>query len=278
MNDLQAKEFAIFKEFIRICDKHHLQYYLFGGTLLGAVRHHGFIPWDDDLDVCMPRPDFEKLLQLRHEFLAPYFLQDYHSNPSYTYLFAKLRDSSTTFKETVFNMHNFNHGIYMDIFPLDGVSLQEKSAPTKSIKPYLMWFFWWFTYLGHFWHRPTRKNWWYCWLFYIISLIFLPFNIGNWLTRLIKVWAKKIPYDKAKTIAIYQTMYFNRDTFPKAWFGEPAKGMFEGIEVAIPNNTHAYLTRIYGDYIQLPPLDKQVGHHYNSGVSTTVSYRDFDKI
>lgn len=73
-------------------------------------------------------------------------------------------------------------------------------------------------------------------------------------------------------------MYFNRDTFPKAWFATPVKGVFEGIEVAIPNNTQAYLTRIYGDYMKLPPLKNQVGKHHNSGVSTTVSYRDFDKI
>lgn len=277
MTDLQVKELGILKEFIRVCKKYGLRYYLFGGTLLGAVRHQGFIPWDDDLDICMPRPDFEKLLTLRHEFQSPYFLQDYHSDPSYTYLFAKLRDSSTTFIEAVFNMHNFNHGIYLDIFPLDGVRYKEKKRPVRSLKPYVMWVLWWLTYLGHFWMKPTKKNWWYCGVFYLISIIFLPFNIGNWLTRLMKVWAKNKDYEKCHTVGVYHTMYFNQDTFPKDWFGEGVKGTFEGLEVNLPTKYRDYLTRIYGDYMKLPPKEKQVGKHYNLGCSTEISYREFRK-
>ncbi|MGI6713988.1 MAG: LicD family protein [Bacilli bacterium] len=277
MTELQVKELGLLKEFIRVCEKHGLRYYLFGGTLLGAVRHQGFIPWDDDLDICMPRPDFEKLLTLRNEFNEPYFLQDYRSDPSYTYLFAKLRDSSTTFIETVFNMHNINHGIYLDIFPLDGVRYKAKGFPVRSLKPYLMWFLWWFTYLGHFWQRPTKKNWWYCWLFYLISIAFLPFNLFNWLTRLIKKWAKCKDYHQCEIVGVYHTMYYNRDTFPKVWFGEGVKGTFEGLEVVLPAKYHEYLSRIYGDYMKFPPKDKQIGKHHNLGFSAKISYRDYRK-
>lgn len=73
MTDIQEKQLQILIEFIRVCKKHGLKYYLFGGSALGAVRHQGFIPWDDDVDVCMPRPDFDKLMKLADEFEEPYF-------------------------------------------------------------------------------------------------------------------------------------------------------------------------------------------------------------
>lgn len=277
MNEFQAKQLVLLKDFIRVCEKHHLRYYLFGGTLLGAVRHGGFIPWDDDIDVAMPRPDFDQLMKLKAEFFPPFFLQNYHTDPSYTYTFAKLRDSSTTFIEAVFAMHNFNHGIYIDIFPLDGATRRPNARKTRSLKPVLMWVLWWFTYLGHYWHRPSKKNWWYCGFAYLISTVFLPFNLGNWLTRLMHRWAKAIPFEQASLIGPYHTMYFNQDTFPKAWFSESAPGTFEGVEVHLPIAFDQYLQRIYGDYTKLPPMSKQVGTHLHIGKSTTIGYRDFDK-
>ena len=87
MNDLQKELFEIFKSFVAVCEKHHLRYYLIGGTCLGAVRHKGFIPWDDDIDVGLPREDYEKFITLQDEFKGtPYFIQTWKSDPKYLYI------------------------------------------------------------------------------------------------------------------------------------------------------------------------------------------------
>ena len=123
MNELQKCQLEILKEFIRICKDNNLQYYLVGGTCLGAVRHKGFIPWDDDIDVAMPRDDYDKFITLQDQMKKPYFIQTYKSDKNYIYNFAKVRDSSTTFVENFFACSQMNHGVWIDVFPLDGMSL-----------------------------------------------------------------------------------------------------------------------------------------------------------
>lgn len=119
-------ELRIFAEFEKICKKHHLQYWAMGGTLLGAVRHKGFIPWDDDIDLIMPRSDYNKFLRIApHELPKPYFL----STPMTEYKFyrthAQLRDSSTTgFIKNDLKLNN-NKGVFIDIFVLDKVPQTE---------------------------------------------------------------------------------------------------------------------------------------------------------
>ena len=100
MNDLQKRLLAIFKAFAEVCEKHNLSYFLNGGSCLGAIRHKGFIPWDDDIDVMMPREDYEKFITLQKEYEGtPYFIQCWKTDPHYIYRYAKLRDSSTTLIE-----------------------------------------------------------------------------------------------------------------------------------------------------------------------------------
>ena len=112
MNDLQKKQLEILKAFIKVCEKYNLRYFLVGGTCLGAARHKGFIPWDDDIDVGMPREDYDKYVLLQKEYEGtPYFIQTWKSDPRYCYNFAKLRDSSTTFIENYFMSHRINHGV-----------------------------------------------------------------------------------------------------------------------------------------------------------------------
>lgn len=118
MNDLQKCQLNILIEFIRLCEEHNLTYYLVGGTCLGAVRHKGFIPWDDDIDVGMPRKDYDKFIQLQKEIKKPYFIQTYKSDKNYIYNFAKIRDCTTTFIENTFVCHQFNHGVWIDVFQL----------------------------------------------------------------------------------------------------------------------------------------------------------------
>lgn len=138
MKKVWAVEIDLFLKFSEICNRHGLRFWGDGGTLLGAVRHNGFIPWDDDMDLIMPREDYNKLMDFGpEEFNAPYFLQNPHTDPNYGYSFAKLRNDNTTCIPEVFQKAGFNHGIYIDIFPLDYINLgtfeDDKAAITEHI-------------------------------------------------------------------------------------------------------------------------------------------------
>ncbi len=120
---LKEIELELFKQFVRICEKNSLRYFVVGGTALGAVRHKGFIPWDDDIDVALPRGDYEKFLSIAQSWLPEnMFLQTYITDKNYPNPFAKLRRSDTAFIEKSASRIKMNHGVYIDIFPLDGYS------------------------------------------------------------------------------------------------------------------------------------------------------------
>lgn len=278
MNELQAKMLEIFVEFKRVCEKHNLKYYLASGTALGAIRHGGFIPWDDDFDVAMPRKDYEKLMTLGHEFNKPFFLQNHKSDKSYTQGFAKLRNSDTTYIETFYRYHNINHGIWIDIFPIDGMTKRKHVKHSKGPKPYLLWLIFYFTFLGHFWAKPTKKTWFAQIPLYLVSIIFLPLNLFNWLTRAMQTWMKKISLEEATLVGSYLIFWtFNKESLPKEVYGDGVTVKFEGVDAVVPTHYHEYLTAKYGDYMKLPPENKQIGHHYATGVSTTIGYKDYIK-
>lgn len=125
-------------EFDRVCKKHGLKYFLIGGSLLGAIRHNGFIPWDDDIDVGMLRCDYEKFLTLAYEFENPYFLQTPYTDEGYYFSFAKLRNSNTAAISNAFRYENFNQGVFLDIFPLDNCKLEDALSRYNKINELIM--------------------------------------------------------------------------------------------------------------------------------------------
>lgn len=117
---LQLAELEILDEFVHVCEKYGLRYYLVGGTLLGAVRHQGFIPWDDDIDVAMPREDYDRFADVAASELGPqYFYQSPETDPYYFLTYAKMRKNGTEIYEERFKNARFHKGIFIDIFPLD---------------------------------------------------------------------------------------------------------------------------------------------------------------
>ena len=127
--DYQKEELEVLFEFNRVCRKLGLQYFLTAGTLLGAIRHKGFIPWDDDIDVAMPRREFERFRKEGVPLLKEgYFFQDYHSEPNFPYYFAKIRKQGTSVEEPILRSIPMEQGVYIDIFPLDCCPDSAKTA------------------------------------------------------------------------------------------------------------------------------------------------------
>lgn len=238
----------------RICKENGLRYYLCGGTLLGAVRHQGFIPWDDDIDVSMPRPDYDKLLDLlsdntEYSILAP-------MDKGYYYNFAKLVDSNTQLIEYGYNSIS-NMGIYIDIFPLEGMPDNDQTRRQhcakllkvrKQINSY--------SYTA----PKLRKN-----IFAYLRTCYLYFrnkliSLDYWQKKYLQI-ASKYSYEKSQYVFASGGAYKTKDIFPKAFFSKGVNLQFENQSFTCPTEYSAYLTHLYGNYMQLPPEDKRVSHH-----------------
>lgn len=128
MNSLQEKLLGMLSWFDSFCRKNGLRYYVLGGTMLGTIRHNGFIPWDDDIDVGLPRADYEKFCDMvSNQTYGDYVVETVHSaDPAYSYTYTKVFDTTTTLIENL--KEKLVRGIYLDIFPLDGIGDSEKDA------------------------------------------------------------------------------------------------------------------------------------------------------
>lgn len=262
---IQKKELAIFKEFIRVCEKHHLTYFILGGTLLGAVRHKGFIPWDDDIDIGMPRKDYNKLMELdSSEFKYPYKLINEKNTPQFTKAFMNLQDSSTRILMTYSNIPH-EESLWIDIFPIDGLP---KNPIKKWVheKNYLLSRM--LVQLSQFnkvvnQNKPNRpfieKA-----IIKLASIIgiekILDYNVCQ--KRYISVISK---YDMTEYYSgNYTGAYKLRELVATNYFGNGTLLPFEDINVNAPQKYKEYLEAIYGDnYMELPPEEARVPHQYN---------------
>ncbi|MCQ2776559.1 MAG: LicD family protein [Bacilli bacterium] len=278
MTDLQKELLEILKAFIKVCEDNNLTYYLCAGTCLGAVRHKGFIPWDDDVDVILPREDFDKFIQLQDAFEdKKYFIQTYKTDKHYTYNYAKVRDSSTTYIENFYVNHRINHGVWIDVYPLDGVSYKKEDPKKHKNKVGRSWKFAFLNYLPAL-RRKFRKDTWLKDLgLNIVGCLFFFLNIGHINNKHVDKQCKKIPYKDAAMVGNLFGLYKEREIHDASIFMEGTKGIFEGIEVNLPKDYDTYLKDMYHDYMKLPPLEKQVGHHIDKGFSLEEDYQTYMK-
>lgn len=266
--ELKKTELDMLARFVGVCRTLGLRYYILGGTLLGAVRHQGFIPWDDDIDVGMPRADYEIFLREGQRCLEePYFLQTFRTDPQYTVNFAKIRNSDTTFMETSLRGRDMNHGVYIDVFPLDFYPDDPRTARTLR-----------------------RKNW------FLSGRLAAAFYYSQRLplkSRLKHLVCKLRHPSVQKTLQMREQLFRSvtagsrivnhcgawgdREIIPAQWYGEGCELEFEGLTVRAPVNWHNWLTQVYGDYMQLPPVEKRVGHHYCDVIDVHKSYKDYMK-
>lgn len=268
LKKLKKIELDIMKEFIFTCQKFNLKYYIVGGTLLGAVRHHGFIPWDDDIDIAMPREDYEMFLtKATNELPSHYFVQTIETDLNYLQCFGKIRNSNTTFIESSASHLDINHGIFIDIFPLDYYpeekSKQNRLEIMKKIYSYRV---------SCCFNKNIQRS--------LVDraksgLILLLYpNINKVLRKREKLY-KSVP--ESHLWVNNGGAWGQKEIVPIEWFEEGIDVKFEGLTVKAPKEYDKLLTQVYGDYMKLPPIEKQCGHHYIDVIDFDNSYTKYTK-
>ncbi len=267
LKELQDVELNILKEFIRVCDKLNLNYYLVGGTLIGAIRHHGFIPWDDDIDVCMFRKDYEIFLKEGQNHLdKKYFLQTYRTDKDYVQCFAKIRDNETTFLEESVKDYDMNHGIFIDIFPLDNYYHYNK-IKTKMIR-YIL-----------FDKKPSDvKNILKKILILISRKVYGSKTKIELCEKLEKIFTKSNNRTCKKVITYCGFWGDKKESHFKENYSDFKLVDFEDIKAKVPVGYDQCLRDTYGDYMQLPPIEKRVSHHFSEIIDTKKSYKEYIKL
>lgn len=256
MNDLQKKLLKMLKWFHEYCSANSLRYYIIEGTVIGACRHKGFIPWDDDIDIGMPRADYNRLMKLFSKRIDDYVLETpYSKNEKYICPWCKIFDVTTTKIEK--SKYEAKLGIYIDIFPLDGLGnkYDESVAQFKKID-----------FLNMLWAtricsirkgRGFIKN-----AAIIISRMIPQFIINDKkLVIQIDKQCRKFDFDKCEYVACTLSTYRQKEIMKRSVYGMPSEYSFEGITVYGPEQYEEYLSKIYGDWRTLPPKEKRVNVH-----------------
>lgn len=269
LNPLQQKLLEMLKWFDSFCRENNLRYYALGGTMLGAVRHEGFIPWDDDVDVGMPRADYDRLAEMM-ACLSPnkYRLETpYSEAEDYCYPISKLYDVSTTLVEN--KRHNVRRGVFIDIFPLDGLGNTEAEASAnfkkinKAYKLYLLHI------AGIRQGRSFYKN--------AAVLLMRIVPSGNYSNR-----NKRIELDRmCSEFSFYECVYGGnslgawgeKEIMPIKLMGTPVEYKFEDMKVFGVEFYDEYLTHLYGNWRQLPPIEKQISQHDFLELDLNSSYK-----
>ena len=270
-NDLGLKEiwegvFNVYLAVARICDKNNLRYYVSDGCALGSVRHGGFIPWDDDFDISMPRLDYEKFLRIADKELPSHLkVVTRRNTPEYYMLFAKIQDCREDYIRKLESSYGsqLSNGIYIDILPIDGTSRSSlvRYCADKwfRLRRMLMRF------RCDVFSRQTVKGKFY-WLIGGWLMIFFPWlwKIDNLLESYEKS-AKRYTFDDSDlTIRPCSNISYRRKPIRKSVWGCASIGKFGEMFIKLPQDVEQYLRVEYGDYMKMPPEAQRVpGHQYS---------------
>ena len=270
-----AMELDLYLVFKEICEKYGLRHWIMYGSLLGAVRHNGFIPWDDDIDVAMPRKDFNDFIKIApKELSAPYSLQCPYTFPNCYITNVTLRNSNGTFTPKVFKKLDYNKGIPLDIFPFDYCNYdlwpQEKEEILKHIMKCATWM-----KLRHP-ELLTEKELNNCKKYYTDNPLYDWESIHR-----IASDQRNDGADKMMMKVVLDKYHLNRDILYKsAWFEKTIPHKFETVEVDIPSGWHNVLCVRYGnDYMVFPPKEKrgEINSQLIVDPFTPYSQYDFDR-
>lgn len=262
MNELQRIEFNILKECIKIIEKYDLKYFLVCGSALGAAKYQGFIPWDDDIDMALPRGDYNKFVEYAKEELPEHlFLQNYTTEKYFPLFGSKVRNKNTTYVERPHKKIPMNQGVFIDVFPLDGCpddgnDIKQFEKTRKKLQRRTVVYV---DYPRFSWSniKGIRTN-----IVWILNRTFRLYDDTSKYVRELNELFMRYPCDKGQYWRNYGNSTSVSDISPKWHFGEGAWAMFEGLKVRIPENYDAYLTQKYGDWRADLPEEQKAGHHY----------------
>ncbi len=247
---------------LRLCDnlatihqvfqQHNLRYYLSFGTMLGAMRHKGFIPWDDDVDISMPRPDYERLLTHAKEWLPPHLeMIAAELDPDYPFAFGKIQDARTTVIEKTYR--DGANGIYIDIFPIDGAPSGKLAQWLHYRHHRLLRKLLYFAYRDPYKHGHGIRSW--------MPLLLQKMFTRKWTQSRIRHFLMSRDYETSAYVSEHDT---GRNIFlPREYFGTPRLYPFENTTLMGVEQPDAYLTHLYGTWQQLPPENKRHQHQFH---------------
>lgn len=264
LRELQLYKLDVLKDVVAVCGKNDIPYFLFGGTLLGAVRHHGYIPWDDDIDIALKWNDYCYFLEkCKEELPDKYFVQNYDSDSNFPCLWTQIRVNNTTSMPINSAKVDMHWGICIDVFPLIGVKESELQ------------------------YKIQQKMIDYCRVLiaaeYTKGTGIACFGIQKLINKIPNGTRHRILHTLSKYAFIHPTgkymCHLGADQFSKKYavtdWQTTITCLFENIEFNIPGEYDVILTAMYGDYMTPPPVEERYGHEGTLGETILDFNRDY---
>jgi LPS biosynthesis protein len=258
--DVRKVQIGLLKELVRVCKENNLRVYIAHGTLLGAIRNKGFIPWDDDIDVNMPRRDYEKLKEIaQNVFRNPFSFQSSYNEKSYFRGFGRLRNSETTGFLPCEIGHESNNGIFIDIFPMDGVGATEEERRKQACRiHHYRKLLCAYTYKKEkFYYPEISDNKWN--MLNLYAKLLCKRHSREWLLKKFDQACMMFDYEASELVGIhslkpnYERCYWYREDFD-----DKVELDFEGEKFPAPKGYERCLKIKWGDYWQLPPEQDRI--------------------
>lgn len=248
LEELKRIQFDMLLDIDHFCRNNGIRYSLAYGTLLGAARHGGYIPWDDDIDICMPRPDYERFISMYSGREGVYKCYSTKTFDSYMLPFAKVSDERTQMREAMYEKDLF--GIYIDVFPVDAMGSKLQVFKSKWLIRFLN------AKKAVMGKRSILKD----FIIGIGKLLLLPISVSKILGYMENV-ALEYQFGKTPMCEIFCSSTVEREMAPTALFMEYQDITFEGVKFRSVRRFEDYLTILFGDWQQLPPKEKRVSTH-----------------